>query len=400
MSSQPPPRSGAIHLGWPVAVLVVLGILASLLLLALAACDSVIGVREPTEVERLQERIAQQEATIQALQTQVAGPGTLALPTPVPSPVPPTPAAPVPTAVPAPSATPRATAVPATPVPTPTPRPLVPVTRQSKMGLGVYGQGGGEYIRHLVDMQAGVILLMEPDIQFAREVRRFFPNAFIVGRRDFSDVPPLDDPERRGREAADKVAELAVPLRGVVDAWMSYNEVTFSGNYEQYRAYNTFQVAFANRLQGVYQIPAVAANDAIGVVHPPDYVTYFREAIEASQYFGVHAYPPQGANDLRDEATWYMLRYRLIKQELDRAGVRHGPFIITESGPDDGWKDRITHDQMVEQYFWYTRELERDPYMLGHAIFGVFQWNQFPNFELAGTGILPKLGNYVPGSSR
>ncbi len=395
MDQSPPAGPRPSHLRWPVAVLVVTGILAAVLLVLLAAGDAILGVRGETELDRLRQQVAEQQATIQALQTQVAGPGALALPTPVPA----TPV-PAPTPIPAPTPTPRATAVPATPVPTPTPRPLVPVTRQSKMGLGVYGQGGGEYIRHLVDMQAGVILLMEPDLQFAREVRRFFPNAFIVGRRDFTDVPPLDDPERRGREAADKVAQLAVPLRGVVDAWMSYNEVTTSGNFEQYRAYNTFQVAFANRLQGVYQIPAVAGNDAIGVIHPPDYVTYFREAIEASRYFGIHAYPPEGANDLRQDATWYMLRYRLIKQELDRAGVRHGPFIITESGPDDGWKDRITPDQMVEQWFWYTRELERDPYVIGHAIFGVFQWNQFPNFELAGTGILPKLGNYVPGSSR
>jgi hypothetical protein len=182
----------------------------------------------------------------------------------------------------------------------------------------------------------------------------------------------------------------------VIDAWMGYNEVTTSGDIEGYRKYNAFQVAFARRLQNDYGIPAVAANDAAGVIGIEDYGRYFAEALRESRYFGIHAYPPAGSKDLRDDANWYMLRYRQYHEALNRQGVRHGPIIITESGANEGWRGTISAEQMAEQFVWYTRELEKDAYVVGHAIFGVFGNGDFPTWELAGTGVLERLGNFVP----
>jgi hypothetical protein len=248
-------------------------------------------------------------------------------------------------------------------------------------------------------MNPGVILLLEPDANFARSVRAAFPKAFIVGRRFFTSQP-LDDPSRRGREAADYVAQQAVPLKGVIDAWMSYNEVLENGNYNAYRAYDTFQVEFAKRLQGTHGIPAVAANNAPGAIEPEDYAKYFAASIKESKYFGLHAYAPKNATNLNQESSWYMLRYRRIHDALARAGIEHGPMIITESGPLEGWRGKVAWESMADQFIWYTKELDKDPYVIGHAIFGIFGNGQWADFDLyrnqEDARILERLATYRP----
>src|SRR5439155_13795158 len=103
---------------------------------------------------------------------------------------------------------------------------------------------------------------------------------------------PVSNPEQRGTDFADWVAELAVPLKGVVDGWMSYNEALGSEPSQDYTNYDRFQVAFAKRLQEGHGVAAVAANDGSGALEPSDYPTYFANAIRASAFFGVHAYSP------------------------------------------------------------------------------------------------------------
>lgn len=238
-----------------------------------------------------------------------------------------------------------------------------------------------------------VILLMDPTDEFAREVRRWFPKAFIIGRHFVTDQP-LDNPEERGRQFADLVAQRAVPLKGVVDAWVGYNEVTDTGNQENYRVYNRFQVAFAERLQGTHGIPAVAGNDAAGTVDPDDYARSFRESIEASQYFGIHAYAPKDAKSLKQEAEHFVLRYRLIHQALTRAGVKHGPFILTETGLWEGWRGFVSEDQMASDFMWLSDEMDKDDYITGQTIFGIFDRDEWKSFDLLGTGLPDRLGRY------
>lgn len=278
------------------------------------------------------------------------------------------------------------------------PRSIEPaVAGRSKMGVGVYASSGGHLLDAMVRVQPGVILLMDPEIEFARAVRRQFPNAFIVGRRYFPQQP-IDNPERNGIDAADHVAQLAVPLRGVVDAWMSNNEVVATGEYARYVQLNAMQTAFARRLQDGYGIPAVAGNNAPGVVAPEDYARYFESSIRESRYFGIHAYAPKNARSLADDASWYMLRYRRIHDALSAAGIPHGPMIITESGPLEGWRNVIPQEVMADQFIWYTRELEKDSYVIGHAIFGIFGNGLWQDFDLIGgkeNPIVDRLGLHV-----
>lgn len=261
------------------------------------------------------------------------------------------------------------------------------------MGVGVYTSGGGFLLEAIYRLRPTVIFLMDPSLDFAREVRQWFPKAFIVGRR-FVKEQPLDNPEQRGQLFADYVAEMAVPLKGIVDAWMGYNEVTDTGNYDNYRAYNAFQVAFARRLQGAYGIPAVAGNDATGTVQPEDYPRYFREAIEVSQYFGIHAYAPLGAKSLQQEAEHYVLRYRLIHEALTQAGVKHGPFILTETGLWEGWRGYVSEERMAREFIWLSDEMDKDDYVLGQAIFGIFDRDEWQSFDILGTSLPDRLGKY------
>jgi hypothetical protein len=270
------------------------------------------------------------------------------------------------------------------------------VEKVTKMGVGVYSGGGGHLIDLLFRTQPTIILLMDPDPEFAKDVRRWFPKAFIVGRRYFPQQP-LDNPAVRGEQVADYVAALAVPLKGVVNTWMSYNEVVTPGDYEAYKRYNTFQVAFARKLQGTYGIDAVAGNDGIGVVSPEDYAEYFAQAIQESRYFGIHAYPPRTAGSMKEDTDWYVLRYRLIYQALERAGVKHGPFIITESGLWAGFPGYTTEQRFADDLIWFTDELEKDAYVLGHAIYGIFATDQADNTDISRyPALMDRIGAYTP----
>jgi hypothetical protein len=328
-------------------------------------------------------------------------PPTPAPPTAVPTarPAPPTSTAgpPAPTAPPRPTDTPRPT-----PPPGPTPGQRVPISKITKWGLGVYREGN-EIFDDLYAAKPTVILLMDPTPGWARRIREWFPKAFVVGRIFRNEVSQqLDNPGPRGGQFADTVAQSAVPLKGVVDAWISYNEVTARNGYEDYKRYNEFQVAFAKRLQDVHGIPAVAGNDGSGTVEPFDYPKYFADAIKASKFFGVHAYSPLGSHQMRQESEWHALRYRKIHAELEQAGIKDIKMVMTESGLGDGWHGRVDDVLMTEDFFWFTDELEKDPYVIGHAAYGLFGGldGMWKTFEMKGTDILTRMGHYEPPSRR
>lgn len=304
-----------------------------------------------------------------------------------------TPVPATPTAVPAAVATLAPSVTP--PPPPPTPIPTRGPIRITKLGLGVYDSGGG-MLPAIDESRPSVILLMDPSVDFAKEVRQHFPKAFIVGRI-FATSQPLDNPTQRGTAFADQVAVSAVPLKGIVDAWMSYNEVANGDDPANLTAYNTFQVAFAHRLQDYYGIAAVAGNDGPRSVRADEYPQYFADAIRASRYFGVHSYPDANVKSLRDpSATDQVLYYRQIHAALEAAGIKSGPFIITEIGLYNGWRDVTTDTSMAEDFTWVADQMNNDPYVLGMTIFGLFgpDRSQWSKFNIDGSDIPRIIGDY------
>ncbi len=276
-----------------------------------------------------------------------------------------------------------------TPVPFATRAPI----RITKLGLGVYSSGGG-MLPAMDEARPSVIVLMDPSEGFARDVRKHFPQAFIVGRI-FTADQPLDNPAQRGSDFADRVAVSAVPMKGVVDAWMSYNEIAAASDPQGMTNYGIFQVAFAHRLQDHYGIPAVAGNDGPRAIPAALYPQYFGEAIRVSKYFGFHLYPDVQFRSLRDPgAAGDVFYYRQIHAALAAAGIQSGPFIATEAGLYNGWR-RIEDDtEMGKDFVWLADQMNSDPYVLGFAIFGLFQNGQWPNFEIFSSNIGQTIGDY------
>jgi hypothetical protein len=294
------------------------------------------------------------------------------------------------------AAAPPLTPTPAfTPVPAPTsePSPTRMPMRATKLGVGLYDSGGA-YLPELDRLRPSVILLMDPKQDFAESVRKMFPKAFIIGRV-YDLKQPLDNPALRGVEFADRVAQQAVPLKGIVDTWMGYNEVTGHKDFANYRAYNAFQVAFARRLQDTYGIPAMAGNDGPGAVEPDEYATYFAEAISVSKFFGIHAYAPKGESAMRSSSSHYLvLRHREIEASLNRAGVKHGPFVITEAGLWDGWRGVVSDQAMADDYVWLADQLNADDYVIGVTVFGLFSRDRWTGFNISGTAMIDRIGLY------
>ncbi len=276
-----------------------------------------------------------------------------------------------------------------TPVPTPTRGPI----RITKLGLGVY-ESGGAMLPALDEARPSVILLLDPTQDFAQEVRRRFPKAFLVGRIYTADQP-LDNPTQRGAAFADRVAASAVPLKGVVDAWMSYNEIGSPSDPASMVNYNLFQVAFAHRLQDTYGIPAVAGNDGPRAIPAELYPRYYADAIQTSRYFGVHIYPDPNVKSLRDPAASdQVFYYRKIHAALQAAGVKHGPFIATEIGLYNGWRGVTSDTEMGRDLVWVADQMNNDPYMLGMAVFGLFHSDRWAPFNVADSNILETMGDY------
>ncbi len=341
------------------------------------------------------------------LLTATSTPSATAVETPTPAPTASPTFPPAPTAVlspqslatatspPVATATATNTQVPAPTQPPPPPTPTRGPLRITKLGVGLYASGGA-YLPDMDRLRPSVILLMDPTIDFAQTVHRLYPKAFIVGRR-FLTPQSLDQPELRGRQFADYVAQLAVPLKGTVNAWMSYNEVSgIDATGNNYAAWNAFQVAFAHQLQDTYGIDAVAGNDGQAAVAVGDYAKYFAGAISTSHYFGIHAYAAIGDSSMRtDRSKALVLRYRAIHDTLQQAGLASGPMILTETGLADGWRGITTEDSMGTDFIWLADELDKDPYVRGMAVFGLFPpASPWERYNLANSSLPDRIGAY------
>jgi hypothetical protein len=221
-----------------------------------------------------------------------------------------------------------------------------------------------------------------------------FPKAFIAGRR-YVREQPLDNPAQRGAAFADYVAQKAVPAKGLIDAWISYNEPVAAKDYDGFRAWNLFQVAFAERLQRRHGVAAIAGNDAPGAIDINEYPQYFSDAIRASSYFGLHAYASLKSASLREPAAdWYALRYRKVHNAMENAGLSGVPIVLTEVAVPDGWQGwKLSPEYTASDYLWLANEMQRNTYAIGYAAFGLFgDSGRWANFQLSNTKIPALLG--------
>lgn len=331
-----------------------------------------------------------------------------ALPTVVPTAAPSV--APKPTAPRAPTAPPQPTLTPAPP-PTATPTPG-PIVTNDKLGVGVYT--AGLPIDSLRTMRPAMILVLDPDPHSASELRAIFPKALIVGRHYVVDGDPSlahcndpgEDHQAKGATFADFLARTAVPLKGIVDAWVSDNEQTSHDRPQEFPCHAAFQIGFIQTMQDKYHIAAVAGNDGAGAIEPSDYPKYFARPISMATYFGIHAYGKPESRHINngDESKFYALRYRLIHDELVRAGVAlpkgipergGGGFLLTETGVYEGWRGMVPDDVVANDFIWLEQQTQQDSYLTGQFVFGIgTEGKRFGPYEIIGTTLLQRLGNF------
>lgn len=312
----------------------------------------------------------------------------------------------VPTAPPTQVPTPQPT-VPVTPGPTPIPVPPTPVpgpiVTNDKLGIGVYSSNVA--VNTLRLFRPAMLLIKDPEIGTAPVLRQNFPKALIIGRRFVADGDPLlahcgdlrEDHHAKGMAFADYISRWAVPLKGVIDAWAGDNEQATSHVPAELSCHADFQAGFVEQLQGTYGIDAVAGNDATGAVEPSDYPKFFAKPISEAAYFGMHTYGKPEALTLQTvDSVFYALRYRLVHDELVKAGVplpKKG-FLLTETGLFQGWRGFVRDDKMAADFVWLEQQTEQDPYVKGQLIFGLGLNGRLDNFELQGTNLLEQLGAF------
>ena len=343
-------------------------------------------------------------ATPTSAPTATPAPNTpTAAPTATPGPPTNTPG---PTNTPAPTTPPQPTA---TSFPTAPPTPVGPIVTNTKLGVGWYSTNTD--ITTLRVFRPAAILIQDPDPRTAAIYRTNFPKALIIGRHFMADGDPLlpqcsnasEDHHAKGVFLADYVARTAVPLKGVVDAWVSDNEQTDDARPQELACHADFQLGFIEELQGKYGIDAVAGNDASAALLPTDYPKYFAKPIAAAAYFGVHAYGAPEANkdpstrrlDNGPNSIYYALRYRMIHDQLAAAGIMpQKGFFLTETGLYDGWRGYVSEDIVAAQILWLEQQIEQDPYVKAQFVFGMGLQGRFAPFDILGTRIVDILGAY------
>jgi hypothetical protein len=227
----------------------------------------------------------------------------------------------------------------------------------------------------------------------------------IVGRHFVPDGDAMlahcddtaENHQTKGADFADFISHTAVPLKGVIDAWVSDNEQTNNKRPDQYPCHADFQTGFIETLQGKYGIDAVSGNDAAGTLQATDYPKYFAKPISEAKYFGVHSYSKPEARTMQtSDAQFYSLRYRLIHDALVNAGVKlpSGGFLLTESGLYEGWRGLVPDDKMAQDFQWLEQQTEQDSYVKGQFVFGLGTQGRFGIYEIQGTTLLELLGQF------
>ncbi len=248
-------------------------------------------------------------------------------------------------------------------------------------------------------------------------------NAFVIGRW-FLDLHEQDqlllqgDPAVNGQQFADKIINHNFQFakkqgdngRHLIDAWMSLNEAIpgpashgFSINpnaiIDKLKRYDTFQVAFRERLQEE-DIEAVAFNFAGGnFTQPAHYLDYFPGTLASYTYLGFHEYGWPHLNPVHSD-----LRHGPIKSSagdyrrcLDGIRAQHDkPYqvIITELGLTKEYRDHfgftrhpkdeplgdlgwLNHTQPLDKDYyagalaWYANLINRDEDVLGACLYQV-----------------------------
>lgn len=265
-------------------------------------------------------------------------------------------------------------------------------------------------------LQPQVIKTLHHDVNFWRQVRRLYPQTFIIGRLYDPHQKFDDDPAKRGREFAERILReevnrFQVDGRPIYDAWESFNEVMpESAPDDLQKRYNDFQVAFGRKMKAEGFEP-VGMNFSTGNLLGSHLLRNFRGVLETYKYLGFHEYDWPTMDRLHkigladgNGGMWLCLRYRRIMEEVRREYPDRHVAIVTECGmsqgvvgrPDVGpwhYSHPVSSDDYWKTLQWYNSELMKDDYLLGACLFVVGAISPWESFEHLGA-IMDRLADF------
>ena len=290
-----------------------------------------------------------------------------------------------------------------TPTPSPTPYPPGP---PSKLGLFIT-RNDSQVLEVIKVGKPPLIKTLELDPNFAKGIKTFAPASILIGRIALDQMNLDAEPLALARQFVDALLPVAGDAGRMpyFDAWEAYNE-PIADTPDKMKRLADFEAERA-RLLAPYAVKSVVGNFATG--HPPlELWPQFDAALasirEFGGYLGLHEYSApimqygsgalqqNNGADQGDEG-WLTLRYRKVyRNYLTPMGYGNIPLLITECGVDGlvggrpgppearGWKDFIDtwlvsglRDDppgvYMDQLIWYDKELRKDDYVKGAAIF-------------------------------
>ena len=235
-----------------------------------------------------------------------------------------------------------------------------------------------------------VVVLDHADVWHS--VKADSPNTVFVGRIHRDDEPgfnhPSIDPIRAAHAYCEKLLPWAERMGSTYDFWQGLNEPVIQ-SLEAMKRFADFEME-RMRLMAKQGFRVAIGSFAVG--NPPkfEYWNSFLPALETARHFGAalalheYAWPT-----LYHEWPWYLLRHRKVYRGARRRQwygipdyLKGLPLLITECGldglieqtnPPRGWQVRYGQqpDRYLEQLAWYDRQLRRDPYVVGAALYCV-----------------------------
>lgn len=207
--------------------------------------------------------------------------------------------------------------------------------------------------------------------------RMYFPGQEI--ERD--ERAPVDsvfnyDPISDARNAFNQMREIMEKLRGLVDVWEGYNEIPIDTpaplterERQKARNFNAFTVEIARLMHDAGMKYAAYSFSTGNPVHI-ELWDLLLDGLRASDYLALHEYiaPNQQFTEFN---TTMCNRYREVYTRIP-ADARK-PVLITECGVDyngeQGYKGKLPRPEYLKMLADYDRELMRDPYVVGAAIY-------------------------------
>lgn len=239
-----------------------------------------------------------------------------------------------------------------------------------KSKLGVYQISKDDLPLEWWSCQPTVAVSMFHNDSYWREVKRISPATRIMGRYYFDDDwPSAQDAFNRMRGDVER-------MQGIYDIWMTWNEIVLNSESEA-RGWSARTVELAQLLHG---IGAKVAAYSFATGNPKvEYWPYLWDGLRACDALCLHEY---SAPEMSSQSPWLCLRYRDVYARMP-ADLKSKPLWIGETGIDggvigqaqQGWKRYGSEAHYLDSLKWYDAELQKDPQVVGGAIFAA-AWDQ------------------------